>query len=171
VTMMLMVPKAEQPGPEPLDDDLPSLRRQVRPQREEIDMDITPMIDMTFLLLIFFLVSSTPDQQTAIDLPPAQHGVGVSQLESIVFTIAAGGVNVAPVYAADGRVPGTELPEERETRRARVRELVEEGFRDDKTDVVIKGDKNVAHRDVAQLVRAASQVNGVKIHLAVLDAD
>jgi biopolymer transport protein ExbD len=36
---------------------------------------------------------------------------------------------------------------------------------------VIKGDKNVAHRDVAQLVKAASQVNGVKIHLAVLDTE
>jgi biopolymer transport protein ExbD len=166
---MLMIPKNEI---EPFElDDTPavSLRRPSR--MDEIDMDITPMIDMTFLLLIFFLVSSTPDQQTAIDLPPAQHGVGVAQLESVVFTVAEGGLNVAPVYAADGRIPGTELPDDPAARRDRVRELVEEGFREDKTNVVIKGDKNVAHRDVAQLVKAASQVNGVKIHLAVLDTE
>jgi biopolymer transport protein ExbD len=166
---MLMIPKNE--VAEPIDDDAPLLSTRRRSRMGDIDMDITPMIDMTFLLLIFFLVSSTPDQQTAIDLPPAQHGVGVSQLESVVFTIAEGGVDAAPVYAADGRIPGTELPDEPEARRTRVRELVEEGFRDDKTSVVIKGDKNVAHRDVAQLVKAASQVNGVKIHLAVLDAE
>jgi biopolymer transport protein ExbD len=166
---MLLIPKNE-PLP-PVDDEAPILNGRRKSRMDEINMDITPMIDMTFLLLIFFLVSSTPDQQTAIDLPPAQHGVGVSQLESVVFTIAEGGVDAAPVYAADGRIPGTELPDEPEARRNRVRELVEEGFRDDKTSVVIKGDKNVAHRDVAQLVKAASQVNGVKIHLAVLDAE
>jgi biopolymer transport protein ExbD len=166
---MLMIPKTEAEGP--VDDDAPLLSSGRRSRMDDIDMDITPMIDMTFLLLIFFLVSSTPDQQTAIDLPSAQHGVGVSQLESVVFTIAEGGVKAAPVYAADGRIPGTELPDEPEARRNRVRELVEEGFRDDKTSVVIKGDKHVAHRDVAQLVKAASQVNGVKIHLAVLDTE
>ena len=166
---MLMIPKTE--AERPVDDDAPLLGSGRRSRMDDIDMDITPMIDMTFLLLIFFLVSSTPDQQTAIDLPPAQYGVGVSQLESVVFTIAEGGVHAAPVFAADGRIPGTELPDEPEARRNRVRELVEEGFRDDKTSVVIKGDKNVAHRDVAQLVKAASQVNGVKIHLAVLDTE
>jgi biopolymer transport protein ExbD len=166
---MLMIPKNE--AEQPLRDDALLVNGRRKSRMDEIDMDITPMIDMTFLLLIFFLVSSTPDQQTAIDLPAAQHGVGVSQLESVVFTIAEGGVDVAPAYAADGRIPGTELPDEPEARRNRVRELVEEGFRNDKTSVVIKGDKNVAYRDVAQLVKAASQVNGVKIHLAVLDSE
>lgn len=145
--------------------------RPSRRLREDIDMDITPMIDMTFLLLIFFLVSSTPDQQTAINLPEARHGVGVSQLESVILTVAEGGANSTPVYAADGRVPGTELPDEPEARRSSVRELVEKGFRENKMNVVIKGDKNVAHREVAQLVKASSQVAGVKIHVAVLDTE
>jgi biopolymer transport protein ExbD len=163
---MLMMPQNQEL---PIGDEEPPLPFLRGREREDIEMDITPMIDMTFLLLIFFLVSSTPDQQTAIDLPPAEHGVGVSQLHSVIFTIAEGGVNVAPVFAADGRVPGTELPEEPEARRRRVQELVEQGFREDKTNVVIKGDKNVAHRDVAELVKAASQVAGMQIHLAVLE--
>jgi biopolymer transport protein ExbD len=166
---MLLIPRNDEELPP--DDEPVLLNARRRSRMDDIDMDITPMIDMTFLLLIFFLVSATPDQQTAIDLPTAQHGVGVSQLQSVVFTIAEGGVHAAPVYAADGRVPGTELPDDAEARRDRVRELVEEGFREDKTSVVIKGDKNVAHREVAHLVKAASQVNGVKIHLAVLDSE
>jgi biopolymer transport protein ExbD len=165
--MLMVPPQAELPTEEEAE----PLRLRRRLSDDDIDMDITPMIDMTFLLLIFFLVSSTPDQQTAIDLPEAHHGVTVSQLESVTFTLAEGGISVAPAFAADGRIPGTELPDELDARRDRVRELVEKGFRDDKSNVLIKGDKNVAHRDVAQLVKAASQVPGVKIHLAVMETD
>jgi biopolymer transport protein ExbD len=142
-----------------------------KPQQEDVDLDITPMIDMVFLLLIFFLVASTPDQLTAIELPPAQHGIAVSQSDAVIFTLGEGGLGAAPAYAADGRIPGTELPDETQERSQRVRALVEQGFRENKTNVVIKGDKNVAHRDVDQLIRAVSQVNGVKIHLAVLDSE
>jgi biopolymer transport protein ExbD len=140
-------------------------------QREDVDLDITPMIDMVFLLLIFFLVASTPDQLTAIELPPAQHGIAVSQSDAVIFTLGEGGLGTAPAYAADGRIPGTELSDDVQERSQRVRELVEQGFRENKSNVVIKGDKNVAHRDVDQLIKAVSQVNGVKIHLAVLDSE
>lgn len=150
-------------------DDLVPTRGLRRPRDEDVDMDITPMIDMTFLLLIFFLVSSTPDQQTSVDLPKAYHGVGVSQRNATIFTIGEGGVGGAPVYAADGRIPGTELPDDLDLRSQRIEELVQEGIHEDKTNVVIKGDKNVAYREVARVVKAVSRVNNVKIHLAVLE--
>ena len=164
---MLMVAEHEAPQPA---EEIPTGAASRR-QREDVDLDITPMIDLVFLLLIFFLVSSTPDQKTAIDLPEAQYGVAVTQKDAVIFTLAEGGIDTAPAYAADGRIPGNELPDDSNARSARVRELVEQGFRDDKSMVVIKGDKNVAHRDVSQLIKAASQVNGVKIHLAVMDTD
>ena len=44
--------------------------------KQETELDITPMIDITFLLLIFFLVASTPDLQVEVKLPPARHGLG-----------------------------------------------------------------------------------------------
>jgi biopolymer transport protein ExbD len=142
-----------------------------RPRDEAVDMDITPMIDMTFLLLIFFLVSSTPDELTAIDLPKALYGRSVSQRESTVLTIGMGGVGGAPVYAADGRVAGTELAGDLDTRKQQIRELIQKGIRDNKENVVIKADKNVAHRDVARVVKAASGVADVQIHLAVLETE
>ena len=40
----------------------------------DAEMDFTPMIDMVFLLLIFFLVASKIDQATSVKLPPARHG-------------------------------------------------------------------------------------------------
>jgi biopolymer transport protein ExbD len=150
-------------------DDEPQRPR--RRRRDDDEIDITPMIDMVFLLLIFFLVSSTPDEKTAIDLPPANHGVGVSQLQAVIFTIGEGGLHGAPVYAADGRVSGTELPDDLAARREKVRDLVQRGLRENKTDVVIKGDKNVPHRDVSRLIKSISQVDGVKIFLGVMDSD
>jgi biopolymer transport protein ExbD len=164
-----MTTAPEQIDAELADEALEALRR--KRKTEDVDMDITPMIDMVFLLLIFFLVSSTPDQKTAIDLPEATHGVAVTQSDSVIFTIAEGGTKTAPAYAADGRIEGTELPDDAKARQDRIRELVEQGLREDKTKVVIKGDKNVAHREVAQLIKAASQVAGVKLHLAVMDPD
>lgn len=144
-------------------------KRRTRRRYVEPDMDIAPMIDLTFLLLIFFLVSSRPDQLTAIDLPEATHGVGVSEVNSVILTVGMGGLGNAPVYAADGRIPGTELADDPETQRQQIRELVEQGLMENRPNVIIKADKNVAHREVARVVKAVSQVEGVRIHLAVLD--
>ena len=48
-------------------------RRLNMPRRPkmDVDMDITPMIDVTFLLLIFFLVASRVAQDTEVTLPAA----------------------------------------------------------------------------------------------------
>ncbi len=42
---------------------------------EEVDLDITPMIDVTFLLLIFFMVTSTMQATPDKDIPPSQSGI------------------------------------------------------------------------------------------------
>ncbi len=40
----------------------------------DADLDITPMIDVTFLLLIFFMVTSTMQPIRDKDIPPAANG-------------------------------------------------------------------------------------------------
>ncbi len=147
----------------------------VAPQRarqvEETELDMTPMIDITFLLLIFFLVASTPDKNTAVDLPKAQHGTGVSQLHSIVFTLGEGGIDVAPAFNGDGKVPGTELPNDLESRATQVEAAVKKGFEEGKTDVVIKADRNVKFREIHRLMKASAKVLGMKLNLAVLETE
>ena len=59
-------------------------------KREEGDLDITPMIDITFLLLIFFLVSSKMDQDAAVDLPPAKNGMNVVNNQSVMIILRKG---------------------------------------------------------------------------------
>ena len=45
-----------------------------RQRREEVGINLTPLIDVVFLLLIFFMVSTTFTRETqlSIDLPEAQ---------------------------------------------------------------------------------------------------
>lgn len=55
---------------------------------EEGELDITPMIDITFLLLAFFVVVSKMDPQAAVDLPPASFGESVQDKECVVLIVA-----------------------------------------------------------------------------------
>ena len=44
-------------------------------------------------------------------------------------------------------------------------------YEQNKDNVIIKADRNVAHREVARVIKAVSRVPGAKIFLAVLEAD
>lgn len=153
-------------GLEPAQDELP-----LKKPRKKMDdeMDITPMIDMTFLLLIYFIVSSIPDKSTAIELPKAMKGDTVAQLKATVFTIGEGGLNNAPVYAADGKIAQFALSEDLDERSKQIQEAVEKGSKDGNTDVVIKADKSVLHREVARVIKAVSRVPDIHIYLAVME--
>ena len=154
---------------EELASDVPLVHKKER--GEDVEMDITPMIDITFLLLIFFIVCSTPDQKSAIELPQARYGRGVGEKNSVIITLSDEGADQAPIYIADGKV-GETLPENEDEQKEMIRAAVEKGRNEEqKENVIIKADRNVAHRDVAKVIKAVSKVPGAKIHLAVLEAD
>ena len=54
---------------------------------EDAELDITPMIDITFLLLAFFVMVSKMDPTTAVDLPKAQYGFTVPEKNCVVFVV------------------------------------------------------------------------------------
>ncbi len=139
---------------------------------EDAEMDITPMIDITFLLLIFFLVCSTPDQMTAIELPKAKYGKGVGERESVIITVSDEGVDNAPVYLADGKLEEARITDDPDEQSDVIVEAVEKGRREEnKENVLIKADRNVAYREVARIVKAVSRVEGAKIYLAVMESN
>ena len=62
-----------------------------RKKRDDDEMDITPMIDITFLLLIFFIVCSTMDPTKIGTIPEADNGLAISAKNSAVIFINPGG--------------------------------------------------------------------------------
>ena len=60
-----------------------------RKKPEETDLDITPMIDVTFLLLIFFMVTSTMQGTPDKDIPPAKGGTNANASGFLEITVLA----------------------------------------------------------------------------------
>ncbi len=48
------------------------VRKRIRTTKSEDDMDLTPMVDVTFLLLIFFMITAAFALQKSIEVPPVQ---------------------------------------------------------------------------------------------------
>tara|TARA_Y100000588_G_scaffold287417_1_gene305560 strand:+ start:529 stop:951 length:423 start_codon:yes stop_codon:yes gene_type:complete len=64
-----------------------------RQSRESIDVNLTPLIDIVFLLLIFFMVSTTftKENHLSIDLPEASAEASATPAEAIEILISANG--------------------------------------------------------------------------------
>ena len=151
------------------DDHGPVIAR--RPLQESADLDITPMIDITFLLLIFFIVASTADMPTSVELPRARYGKGVNDRTSVILTVAEReGSGSALVYLADG-TGGSALPDDPATQEEQIVEHVSLGFREGKSNVLVKAARGVQHRDVSRVAAAAARVEGITMHLAVLEIE
>jgi len=66
---------------------------EVLPRRkpdEDADLDITPMIDITFLLLAFFVMVSKMDPQLPVNLPQALNGDVVPEKNCVVLVVLKG---------------------------------------------------------------------------------
>ncbi len=64
-----------------------------RQNREAVDVNLTPLIDIVFLLLIFFMVSTTftKENHLSINLPEASAEASETQPQAIEILISASG--------------------------------------------------------------------------------
>jgi biopolymer transport protein TolR len=142
--------------------------------REEAEMDITPMIDCTFLLLIFFLVTSKMKSDLPIELPPARHGSVVVEQSSVILTITKEG---DAVYVCRGnstspaeRIEGAN-PLEQEDLVAQYVEQEANRSSPPKRNVIIKAARGIKHREVARIQRAAGRADVDQLFVAVLETE
>lgn len=65
-----------------------------RPQRRDVSIEITPLIDVVFLLLIFFMVTSTTVRENilSIMLPEAQGEVATQDNDDIQVLVSSEGI-------------------------------------------------------------------------------
>jgi biopolymer transport protein ExbD len=127
-----------------------------RQQRDELGINLTPLIDVVFLLLIFFMVSTTFTRETqlSIDLPEAQ-GTPLEAVEGQIEIM----VNESGSY----RVNGKELIDNRmRTLQAAIYKI---STGDTTMPMIISADAQAAHQDVVQAMDAAGQMGFV--HLSI----
>lgn len=127
---------------------------------EEMDLDITPMIDVTFLLLIFFMVSSTMQATPDYEVPPAKHGKALETKEAIIFIIVGGG---------KGETPTVETGSIKEMTLEQVTEEVERVSQSGKKNVILRADGKVPTGFVSEVANAAYKIEGMKVSIGVRD--
>ncbi len=132
--------------PAPVPANLPHLRSRLRPFVGRADL--TPMVDVLFLLLIFFMLSSNFVQVSGVevDLPrtPATTTVG---LEKFIVTVAMSSDGEPLIYFKDRLVGWDGLKEEFSQMRARSAQ----------STVIIRADKAVPHWVTTELMALAKQ--------------
>lgn len=144
-----------------------------RPRKlEEAEMDITPMIDITFLLLIFFLVASRMDADAGVELSPARYGIAVAAKEAVIITVARAEGGEAQVYKGDGKSPPNLVSGNFAEQEEELVKYVEAGLRDTppKKHVIVKAERGVKQRDVARVDKAVGRTSlREKLYVAVLE--
>lgn len=128
-----------------------------RQRRDDAGVDLTPLIDVVFLLLIFFMVSTTfiRETQLKIDLPEASGELQEIEEDVIEITVDRRGD-----YAVNASLL---VNSEIETLVRALRERMAE--RDPSTRVIITADASAAHADVVRAMDAAGRVGLSRISI------
>jgi biopolymer transport protein ExbD len=126
----------------------------VMPKRPPMDdeMDITPMIDMTFLLLIFFILTSKMTAEQTRALPTAKNGDVVPTKSCIILNVRSGGGDAAMVSRGDE----TLLSDDLEQQAAEIAEYIQQGFNMQKIEVLIRADGNVRNGEIKRIKEIVS---------------
>ena len=120
-----------------------------RQRRDEVSINLTPLIDVVFLLLIFFMVSTTFTRETqlSIDLPEAEGDVKQSSDQEIEILIdEAGGYRVNGQGLVDARM---------RTLQAAIYKI---SAGDTTLPMIITADAQAAHEDVVRAMDAAGRM-------------
>ncbi|PLW69509.1 ExbD/TolR family protein [Pseudohalioglobus lutimaris] len=127
-----------------------------RQRLDDVTVNLTPLIDVVFLLLIFFMVSTTFTRETqlSVDLPEAQGQVKENLSEQIEILIdESGGYRVNGQGLVDNRM---------RTLQAAIYKI---SAGDTTMPLVITADAQAAHQDVVRAMDAAGQMGFV--HLSI----
>ena len=140
-----------------------------RKQDAHPEFDITAMVDLVFMMNIYFLVTFVTAALGEINLPAANHAVALDGDKATVITVLAGiDARSVEVYLADGRKGRPILePDDQATQIANAVDLAAARG---KTAVLIKAEKNIRLREMKRIATAAAR-EGMTLHIAIMEKD
>lgn len=133
----------------------------LKPKRnDELELNLTPLIDVVFLLLIFFMVSTTFEKtaRLKVDLPQASAEAEQQPAEKIILGIDVQG----RYYINDRQLVNTQL---------KTLKLALSKVAGDNRDmpVVLRADAKTPHQAVVTAMDAASQVGLTRLSISTLE--
>jgi biopolymer transport protein ExbD len=136
----------------------------VKADRDDAHFDITAMIDLVFMMNIFFMVTALTAALAEISLPEAEHCVPADTDGAVIVTVVANADGEPLVYLGDGK-KGTPLDSAQQAHE--IPEVIETAIAAGHNTVIIKAEHNVRHKDVAQVARLATETEDINLHLGV----
>jgi len=132
-------------------------------KEENVEVNLTPLIDVVFLLLIFFMVSTTFDRHARlkVSLPESSAKASQQQVEPLVLSIDARG----NYFLNERQLVNKQL----DTLKQAIRKTVGE---QDITQlaIVLRADANTPHQAVVRAMDAASQLGMTRLSIATVEA-
>jgi biopolymer transport protein ExbD len=134
-------------------------RRQLK---SELSINLTPLIDVVFLLLIFFMVSTTftREAQLTVTLPEASAKTTSELPERMEIVISATGK-----YSLNGRVLANSSMD------TLLAALQEESAGDRDLPLAITADADAAHQYVVRAMDAAGQLGFARLSITTREAE
>lgn len=146
----------------------------VRREQEETELDITPMIDITFLLLAFFVVASKMQEQAPLPLPYAQHGAAIAAKDAIMINIEQPSPDAdALFYLSRGMDEGTGIESTVEDLEDQIQEYVENELssNDKLRYILVRAGHEVRMKHISMAKKAANRAvppeSEITTHVAV----
>ena len=138
----------------------------LRPGHKEdsVEVNLTPLIDVVFLLLIFFMVSTTFDRHAKlkVSLPEASTKATQQQNDPLVLSIDAKG----NYFLNERQIVNQQLDT---LKQAILKTLSEKNVNIEDVSLVLRADANTPHQSVVRAMDAASQLGLTKLSIATVE--
>lgn len=134
----------------------------LKPDRDDnVELNLTPLIDVVFLLLIFFMVSTTFEKQAnlKVQLPDSSVQEKLQDSKSVVLGIDAKG----HYYINDRQIVNTSI----ETLKAALKQVTNGNL---DISVTLRADAKTPHQSVVTAMDAASQLGLVRLSIATMQS-
>lgn len=132
-------------------------------KEEGVEVNLTPLIDVVFLLLIFFMVSTTFDRHATlkVSLPESSVKATQKQDEPLVLSIDAKG----NYFLNDRQIVNQSL----DTLMQALKRTIGDEAAIKETALVLRADANTPHQSVVRAMDAASRLGLTKLSIATIE--
>ena len=144
---------------------------------DDEEMDLTPMVDMTFLLLIFFMVTAAFALQKSIEVPVSEDETAaesrtVEDFADDSIIIRVDGDNVfwvsSPAWSEEKVAPN---PHDMLVKLREAREGASDGRMPPPTRLLVLASEDATHKHVVAALDAGSEVGMEQVQLATVEEE